>query len=136
MPASGGPASRLTFQAALPSVAGWSPDGRAILYASTAERPFRLERWLYAIGPDGGLPERLPYGPASNISHGPSSGVVLGRNTADPARWKRYRGGTAGDLWIDRRGNGNFRRLLRLPGNLASPMWIGDRIFIPGYRVG
>jgi tricorn protease len=63
------------------------------------------------------------------VAFGPSGGVLLGRNTADPARWKRYRGGTAGDLWVDRKGDGNFRRLLALPGNLASPMWLGDRVW-------
>ena len=129
MPAAGGPARRLTFQAALCSVVGWTADGREILYASNAERPHRAERWLWAIRPAGGLPRLLPLGPATTIAHGPAGGVVLGRNTADPARWKRYRGGTAGDLWVDPSGSGEFSRLLRLDGNLASPCWVGERVY-------
>ena len=36
---------------------------------------------------------------------------MLGRNTADPARWKRYKGGTAGELWISKDDKMNFKKL-------------------------
>ncbi|GAA2610498.1 PDZ domain-containing protein [Actinomadura fulvescens] len=127
MPASGGTGRRLTFHGVSCAVTAWDPAG-GIIYASDEGQPFHGFRWLHRVQPDG-PPERLPYGPANTISYGPSGGVVLGRNTADPARWKRYRGGTAGDLWIDPAGTGEFRRLVALPGNLASPCWVGERIY-------
>ena len=133
MPASGGPAARVTFLGASATVRGWTPDGR-ILFTSEAGQPFGHMIHAYAVAPEGGPVERLPFGPAREVGFGPNgktgkTPVVLGRNTADPARWKRYRGGTAGDLWIDPKGNGKFHRLLRLPGNPASPMWIDGRIW-------
>ena len=50
-----------------------------------------------------------------------ASARLIGRNTADPARWKRYRGGTAGALWIDAEGNGTFRRMTELDGQPHQP---------------
>lgn len=128
MPAAGGPARRLTWLGTTSTVRGWTPDGR-ILLVSNAGQPFFDLFHAYAVAPEGGPVERLPYGPVRDVAFGPRKAVVLGRNTDDPARWKRYRGGTAGDLWIDRRGRGSFRRLLTLPGNLASPMWLGGRVW-------
>jgi tricorn protease len=127
MPADGGAAQRVTFHGASCTVTGWDPHGK-IIYAGDAGQPFDHRRWLHRVEVRG-VPERLPYGPANTISYGPHGMVVLGRNTADPARWKRYRGGTVGDLWIDRDGAGEFSRLISLAGNLAAPCWAADRVY-------
>ncbi|GAA3845574.1 S41 family peptidase [Sphaerisporangium flaviroseum] len=127
MPADGGAGRRMTYHGALCTVTGWDPGG-AVVYASNHSQPFTRSKWLHRVDADG-VSERLPHGPANTISYGPGGAVVLGRNTADPARWKRYRGGTVGDLWIDRDGGGEFTRLISLAGNLASPCWVGERVF-------
>jgi tricorn protease len=128
MPAEGGPATRLTFLGSSTTVLGWTPDGK-IVFASDVRSPFRHLTMLYTISPDGGQPEQLPYGPARTVSFGSENGVVLGRRTHELSNWKRYRGGTAGDIWIDVNGKGRFKSLLKLNSNLVSPMWIDDRIY-------
>ena len=129
MPADGGPARRLTFAGVECLVAGWTPDGR-VVYSSPAEQPFRGLGRLVAVDVDGGPPAALPFGPASFISFeartAAAAGRVLARPSVEPAHWKRYRGGTAGDLWIDAAGDGALRRLVRLDGNPSRPM-LGGR---------
>ncbi len=129
MPAEGGAATRLTYQGAMAQVVGWSRDAKQVYYSSEADGAFSRSRQVWAISSQGGAPKVLPWGLASHISEGPRGGLVLGRNTGDPARWKRYRGGTAGQLWIDRSGNGTFVRLQATSGNVAAPLWIGKRIY-------
>ncbi len=130
MDAAGGAARRLTWLGAVTQVVGWRPDGSAVICATDWRQPFRGFAHLWAVPVDGGPPEPLQHGPARSISHEPGGkGVVIGRNSGDPARWKRYRGGTAGTLWVDRKGDGTFEPLVRLGGNLANPMWVGDRVF-------
>src|SRR5579864_3202761 len=133
MPAAGGPARRLTYDGSLAaSLAAWSPDGQKLLYATAAGRPFAREHWLREVDANGPRrPSRqVPWGPASAIAFGPDGGVVLARNTVrDAAHWKRYRGGTAGTLWVDVDGSGQFRPLLKLDGNLSNPCWLDGRIF-------
>ncbi len=128
MPGEGGEVRRLTYWGANSVVAGYSPQGHVVV-ASNYGTPFRPWFNLYTIDPEGGEPQKLPYGPAQSIGFGGSGGVVLGRYTADPALWKRYRGGTAGQLWIDADGSGRFTQYDGVRGNFTSPMWIGQRIY-------
>ncbi|HTT11977.1 MAG TPA: S41 family peptidase [Burkholderiaceae bacterium] len=128
MPGEGGPARRMTWLGPDVMVRGFTPDGR-ILFVTTHGQPFFRNYRAYALAMEGGLPELLPLGQVNHLSFGANGARVIGRNTADPARWKRYRGGTAGHLWVDARGSGEFVRLARLAGNITSPMWLGDRIF-------
>jgi tricorn protease len=128
MQAEGGEARRLTYLGANTLVVGWTHDGR-VIFSSNAEQAFGGPPRLWSIGTDEGAPELLPTGPAQFISFGPNGGCVIGRNAPDPARWKRYRGGTAGDLWIDRTGKGQFHRLIDLRGNPSRPLWIGSRVY-------
>ena len=131
MPAAGGPPRRLTWLAADVSVRGWTPEGR-ILFVSDYGQPFLRHAHAFTVAIEGGWPERVELGQVNHLAFGPGGARLIGRNTTDPARWKRYRGGTAGQLWIDARGDGDFRRLEGLPGNLSSPMWVGERIWFLG----
>ena len=129
MPSLGGTAQRLTYHSTYCRVTGWNRSGDAVLYASNTGQAHDSHNAIYAISPQGGQPQQIPVGIANAISYGPEGGVVIGRNTHEPARWKRYRGGTAGHLWCDPTGSGTFQRLLQLNGNIASPCWVGERIY-------
>ena len=127
MPALGGEAKRLTYQGSNVSVTSWDTDGKHILYSSAAGLAF--DPWIWKVNSEGGEPQRLSYGPANHIDFNDAGGVVLGRLTREPARWKRYRGGTAGQLWIDIEGDGQFQPLKPVDSNFTTPMWIGERIY-------
>jgi tricorn protease len=130
MPAAGGPARRVTYQGSLCRWVGFSRDGSRLVYSTNAGRPFERDSWLNEVALDGGLPEELALGPATVVSYGPHRGVVMSRQPArDAFSWKRYRGGTAGTLWVDAESNGAFEPLVRLSGNLAHPCWVGERIY-------
>ncbi|MBW8906823.1 MAG: PDZ domain-containing protein, partial [Betaproteobacteria bacterium] len=134
MPAEGGPARRMTWLGPDVIVRGWTPEG-AILFVTTWGQPFFRNYRAFTLGTDGGLPSLLPFGQVNHLSYGPRGAKVIGRNTADPARWKRYRGGTAGAIWVDATGGGEFKRLA-LAGNVTSPMWLGNRIWFLGDHEG
>jgi tricorn protease len=130
IPSAGGRPRRLTFVGAEAlHVCGWSRDGRTIYFSSDAGSPFVKETNAFSVGRDGGEPRRLPVGHAMSLDVAASGATVLGRNAIDPARWKRYRGGTAGHLWVDAAGTGNYVRIGReLNGNLVWPAFVGERV--------
>ena len=128
MPSSGGISKRLTFDGAFISkIVTWK-NNNEIVYASDLKQAFSRISDLRIINIKGGESQALNYGVASNIAYSKNF-TVLGRNTQDPARWKRYKGGTAGELWIDKKNTGDFTKLININGNMACPMVVNDKIY-------
>ena len=137
-PADGGISTRLTFWGqAKTLVRGWLSDTE-ILVVSTTGQAERQRAFAYAVPVDGSPSRRLPYGWLDDIAIGPDGGVLLSTSTTvEPAWWKRYRGGTAAQLWLDLAGDGEFRRVFAdLSSSLVSPLWTGQRRRRSKQRIG
>ena len=120
---------RLTWLSATQlTVCGWFDEDRIVI-ASNHASGHRGLSYLYLAAPDGSM-ERLPYGPGMSVAFGPGGAVaVTTPNSLDAAGWKRYRGGTASQLWLDPHGEGAWRRVL--PGESAGlyhGTWYRDRL--------
>ncbi|MFD7280281.1 S41 family peptidase [Streptomyces sp. NPDC059862] len=128
-PVDGGPARRLTHWGSMKTeVRGWTPDGQVLALTTHGQASLR-RTWAHAVPLDGGPAARLPYGPVGEVAYGPHTVLLSAPMGREAAKWKRYRGGTAGKLWIDREGDGEFVRLHEeLDGNIEYPVWVGDRI--------
>ncbi|WP_461174622.1 PDZ domain-containing protein [Arthrobacter sp. Z1-9] len=114
-------------------VKGFTAKGSVVVTSAFRQAESRHTH-AYSVPLEGGWAEELPFGPVESVAFGPEVGderpvVVASVLSREPAWWKRYRGGTAGKLWLDNDGNGEFERLLPdLDGNLADPMWVDGRI--------
>jgi tricorn protease len=137
VPAAGGKPRRLTFLGGtLTTVSGWTPDGSEILFVSNPNAWYERDTRGFAVSPSGGTPRPLGLGHMRAIAPGPGTRMAIGRNADDPARWKRYHGGTSGEIWIDAAGEGEFEHLALPDGNPVWPMWIGDRIYFAADHEG
>lgn len=133
-PTDGGASRRLTYWGGMrTSVCGWNPAGEIVAVTEAGEASAN-RRWAYAVPLDGSPPQRLPYGWVGEVAFGPGEQVLVSTPhtfRGDLATWKRYRGGTAARLWLDRNGGGQFERLLAQHGaGLTCPMWVGDQILV------
>ncbi|MCW8381349.1 S41 family peptidase [Streptomyces justiciae] len=128
-PVDGGPAKRLTHWGSWRTqVRGWTPDGQVLALTTHGQASLRRS-WAHTVPLDGGPSTVLPYGPVGGVAQGPSTVLLSAPMGREAAWWKRYRGGTAGKLWIDGGGDGEFVRLHEeLDGNIEFPVWAGERI--------
>ncbi|MGH7452980.1 MAG: S41 family peptidase, partial [bacterium] len=146
MPAEGGEMRRLTFLGAVFKIAAWTNDGEAILFLSSHRSAIPLDQPLvYRVSLAGEYPQSFLNCPVRNIALNPrGSGLAIGRNNFDNARWKRYRGGTAGEIWIDpdfqyeniKESRDNLVKLNLPQGNPNGPLWIDDRIYFASDQDG
>ncbi len=131
-PVDGGPARRLTHWGSIKTqVRGWTADGRVLALSTYGQASLR-RTWARAVPLDGGPADTLPYGPVGDVAAGPHTVLLSATMGREAAAWKRYRGGTAGKLWIDREGDGEFVRLHEdLDGNIEYPLWVGGQDRVP-----
>ncbi|MER6396145.1 PDZ domain-containing protein [Kitasatospora sp. NPDC001603] len=123
-PVDGGPSRRLTYWGSdQTQLQGWTADGSPVATTSAGQATLR-RTWAHAVPLDGGEPRRLPYGPVGGVAYEPGGDrvLLLSAAGAEPARWKRYRGGRVGKLWI---GAERFARVHEeLDGHIEAPLWV------------
>ncbi len=138
--ARGGAPHRLTYHPDADRVVDWSPDGSRVLFASPREHGVLGISQLFLASRTGGLPERLPlaYGEVGALS---PDGRRIAFTTKERGfrTWKRYRGGTAPDIWLMNLETLESRNLTASDANDAYPMWHGDTLYFlsdrgPGMR--
>lgn len=128
VPADGGEPRRLTWHPGADEVVGWTPDGTKVIFRSRRENALAWE--LFTIPAAGGDPAKLPLGWAVRLDIDPASGMwAFNRKSWEQATWKRYRGGTAPDIWVGHPDRADFRPVTTFAGSNAFPMWAGGRIW-------
>ena len=129
MPASGGLPTRITHHPDADRMLDWYPDGESLLFATLMTSEKQRFRKLYRVPVTGGLPAVLPipYGEFGAIS---SDGSMLAYMplSRDFRTWKRYRGGTAPEIWLFNLEDFSSRNVTQNDANDSQPMWHGSTL--------
>lgn len=123
----GGEAKRLTFRGASKALC-WVSNKKLII-ASNQESCWRTA-YGYELDIDSLDMVKLPFGVLTHLDYSKKGAVVIVRNGGDPARWKRYRGGTAGQIWTRANTQSPFNRILTdINSNLTDAFFVNERIY-------
>ncbi|HYM79078.1 MAG TPA: PDZ domain-containing protein [Candidatus Dormibacteraeota bacterium] len=137
VPATGGVPRRLTYHPAEEYVAGWTPDGKKILFNSWGNSFMHLEDQLYTVPVEGGLPTALPLPIAEDASYSPDgTHIAYVPHPKWQEAWKRYHGGQTTPIWIADLKDSSIVKVPRDNSNDHHPMWIGDTIYFLSDRSG
>lgn len=139
MPIDGGAPTRLTYHPGNDEPLAWTRDGSRIAFRSPRANPLgRQELWF--VDANGGIAVPGGFGECSMISFKPSSNdgstFAFTRWSNENWNWKRYRGGTAPEIWTADLGAKTFANVTNTNANDLYPMWIGDRIVFLSDRDG
>ncbi len=130
IPAMGGVPVRVTHHGMNDRLMDWYPDGKSLLFTNSSESGKQRFSQFYKVSATGGLPEKLsvPYGEfgslssdAKQIAYTPTSRVFR--------TWKRYRGGTAADVWIFNLEDQSAQHIIKNIANDEIPMWRDGKIY-------
>jgi tricorn protease len=136
MPINGGLPTRRTFDGGWARVVGWTPDGHIIYCANRySSLP---DAQLFAIDTLTGISTPFPLSQASDAVYGGDGKTLYFVRTPFQGSYtKRYKGGTAQNIWRLPPGDSEAVSLTSdFPGTSKSPMWSGERIYFVSDRDG
>ncbi len=135
IPSMGGTPKRLTHHGMNDRMLDWYPDGKSILYASAMKSGRSRFRQFYKMPVDGGLADALPiaYGEFGAISPDGKS-LAFMPISRDFRTWKRYRGGTAPDIYLFDLAAKTAQNLTNNLANDSQPMWHGQTLYFMSDR--
>lgn len=113
-----------------PAILGWKDD-ETLLITSSQDHFTSRESFGHELNLTNFELQAINLGPMSAYQSSEAGDQLLGRNNGDPARWKRYKGGTAGVIWVrENKQDAHFQRILKnIPAHLANPTWYKKRIY-------
>jgi tricorn protease len=125
---SGGEPKRLTWHPWSDNCVNWTPDGERIIFSNRSES-VHYNPELYSVPFRGGDFEKLPLGRANFIDIDPASGRYAFTRLGGGGTWKRYRGGTAPEIWMGDPAKEDYREVTDFDGPDLNPMWHDERIY-------
>jgi tricorn protease len=140
MPLAGGLPTRRTYGSERPQVTGWTPDGEVIY--RTRERSTLPDYQLAVIDVSGengaGIGAMIPLSQAADGTYDPSGKTLyFTRLPFQGSHTKRYKGGTAQNIWSYTEGAVEAEPLTSdYPGTSKRPMWWEGRIYFASDRDG
>ena len=139
MPLAGGLPKRLTYDGVRATVAGWKGTGAdAKVIASTTRFSTLPSTQLTLIQPGTGERELVPLAQAADGSYDDSGGTLFfTRLQPQGSQTKRYKGGTAQNLWKFTEGAEEAVALTPdFAGTSTAPMWFNGRVYFLTDRDG
>jgi tricorn protease len=136
MPLDGGLPTRLTWEGGSALVVGWTPTGR-ILY-TTRKRATLPDTQLAELDPKTSASTRLPLAQAADGAYdAPGGTLFFTRLPFQGSHTKRYKGGTAQNLWRLAPGDPEARPLTAdYPGTSKTPLFWKGRLYFASDRDG
>lgn len=142
LPVEGGVPRRITYSSTLDRdnigdrmgpnniVMGWTPDGKQIIYRSRWYAFCSMRGTLYQVDAKGGHPTQLPLTEGGFCSYSPDGKqFAFNRMFREFRTWKHYKGGQADEIWLNRVGTTECKKITTNDNQDIFPMWVGEDIY-------
>ncbi len=132
VPAAGGQPRRLTWHPGADLVAGWSADGRRVLFTSAREVANSRSSQFFEVPLEGGVERKVMEAVAVEGAWSPDGTLLAYRPTLMAhfagSGWRQHRGGDTPPIWIIDPHGKRFEQLPHVNASDSNPMWIGGNV--------